>query len=401
MKTKIQEVFSSSAKGMKRSAIREVLKLTQREDIISFAGGLPAPESFPIEDIKRIAVKVLDRDQSKALQYGATEGENELRQILVDRYKKQGVELELENLVMLTSSQQGLSLLGKVFLDPQDIVICGLPSYLGGISAFSTYGAKLHGIPFDDKGMRSDFLEKELQSLKEKGKKPKFIYLVPDFQNPAGITMPESRRKEIIALAHKYEVLIVEDSPYRELRYEGEEQRMIYDLDKEGQTITLGTFSKTFVPGFRLGWVMADPIIIDKFVMSKQSADLCTSAFLQKITIEYIKEGLYDKNIKTIIDNYREKRNIMLDAFEKYMPEGVSWTKPEGGLFLFLNLPEHMDAEQLFVKAIEEKVAFVIGSAFHCDGSGKNTMRLNFSHASKQMNLEGVKRLAKVIKEEI
>jgi len=401
MKINIHEDFSLSAQGMKRSAIREVLKLTQREDIISFAGGLPAPESFPIEDIKRIAVKVLDRDQSKALQYGATEGENELRQILVDRYKKQGVNLELDNLVMLTSSQQGLSLLGKVFLNPDDIVICGLPSYLGGISAFATYGAKLHGIPFDDKGMRSDFLEKELQSLKEKGKKPKFIYLVPDFQNPAGITMPESRRIEIIQLAHKYEVLIVEDSPYRELRYEGEEQRMIYELDKEGQTITLGTFSKTFVPGFRLGWVMAAPIIIDKFVMSKQSADLCTSAFLQKITIEYIKEGLYDKNIKTIIDNYREKRNIMLDAFEKHMPEGVSWTKPEGGLFLFLNLPEHMDAEQLFVKAIEEKVAFVIGSAFHCDGSGKNTMRLNFSYASKEMNLEGVKRLAKVIKEEI
>ncbi|HDQ16186.1 MAG TPA: PLP-dependent aminotransferase family protein, partial [Bacteroidetes bacterium] len=287
MKTKIQEDFSSSAKGMKRSAIREVLKLTQREDIISFAGGLPAPESFPIEDIKRIAVKVLDRDQSKALQYGATEGENELRQILVDRYKKQGVELELENLVMLTSSQQGLSLLGKVFLDPEDIVICGLPSYLGGISAFSTYGAKLQGIPLDDKGMRSDFLEKELQKLKDNGKKPKFIYLVPDFQNPAGITMPESRRIEIIQLAHKYGVLIVEDSPYRELRYEGEEQRMIYELDKEGQTITLGTFSKTFVPGFRLGWVMADPSIIDKFVMSKQSADLCTSAFLQRITIEY------------------------------------------------------------------------------------------------------------------
>jgi 2-aminoadipate transaminase len=397
----LHSAFSVSAQNMKRSVIREVLKLTQIPDIISFAGGLPAPESFPIEDIKRITAEVLDKEGSAALQYGATEGEVGLRKILVERYRKQGLSLEMDNLVMLTSSQQGLSLLGKIFLDPEDVVLCGLPSYLGGISAFVTYGAKLKGIPFDEKGMRSDLLEEKLIELKNKGIKPKFIYLVPDFQNPAGITMPEKRRKEILDLAYKYDVLIIEDSPYRELRYDGKEQKMLYEMDKSGHVITLGTFSKTFVPGFRLGWVVADAKIIDKFVMSKQSADLCASPFLQKITLRYIEEGLYDENIKKTISNYRVKRDIMLKAFEDYMPEGVTWTKPEGGLFLFLNLPKHMDASDVFTKAIEKKVAFVIGSVFHCDGSGKNTIRMNFSHASREMNLEGVKRLAEVIKKEM
>jgi len=394
----LNEIFSDSAKGMKRSAIREILKLTQRPEIISFAGGLPSPESFPIEQLKEISVEVLENDGVKALQYGTTEGDNRLREILVERYQKEGLNLNCNNLIITTSSQQGLDLIPKIFINPGDKIICGLPSYLGGISAFSTYGAELIGILLDEKGMRDDLLEKELAKLKAKGEKPKFIYIIPDFQNPAGITMPESRRLRIIEIARKYDVLIVEDSPYRELRFDGQPQKTIYQLEGTGQVILLGTMSKIFVPGFRLGWVVANDHIIDKLVTAKQSTDLCTSAFLQKITAKYFEKGYFDKNLQFIISSYREKRDAMLAAFRKYMPEGVKWTEPEGGLFLFMTLPEYMDAEELFSIAIQENVAFVLGHVFHCDGSGKNTLRMNFSYMSKEMNEEGVKRLANAIK---
>lgn len=401
MITDLEQIFSASAQNMKRSAIREILKLTQRPEVISFGGGLPSPESFPIEQLKEITTEILDTDGPGSLQYGATEGVPELRNILVDRYKKEGLKLELDNLIITTSSQQALDLLGKIFINRGDKIICGLPSYLGGLSAFNTYGADLEGIKFDEHGMRADKLEEKLEELKANGKKPKFIYIIPDFQNPAGITMPESRRLEIIALAKKYDVLIVEDSPYREIRFEGKPQRTIYELDNSGQVILLGTFSKIFVPGFRIGWVVANEQIIDKIVIAKQSADLCTPTLNQKIAFQYMDKGYFDENLKGIIKQYHEKRDNMLKAFKEYMPEGIKWTEPEGGLFLFLTLPEHMDAEILFKKAIEKDVAFVLGSVFHCDGSGKNTMRINFSYMSKEKTTEGVKRLAQAIKEEM
>ncbi len=277
----------------------------------------------------------------------------------------------------------------------------GLPSYLGGLGAFNAYGADMIGIEFDDHGMRSDKLEEKLAELKAKGEKPKFIYIIPDFQNPAGVTMPNDRRKEIIAIAKKYDILIVEDSPYKQIRFEGEDQTSLFALDGDGHVINLGTFSKIFVPGFRIGWVIADESVLDKFIVAKQSTDLCTSPFVQMIAAKYIEKGLFAENLKKTIQNYKEKKEVMMAAFEKYMPEGVTWTKPEGGLFLFVTLPEYMDTEELFVKAIKKKVAFVIGSVFHCDGSGKNTMRINFSYVSKEKNLEGVKRLAEVIKAEM
>lgn len=397
----LEKAFSVTIKSMKKSAIRELLKLTQKPEIISFAGGLPAPETFPIEQLKKITTEILDTNGAAALQYGATEGVTELRQVLVDRYKKQGLQIELKNLVITTSSQQALDLVAKIFVDRGDKVIVGLPSYLGGLGAFNSYGAELIGITLDDQGMRSDLLEKKLEELKEQGTKPKFIYVIPDFQNPAGITMPESRRLEIIALAKKYDVLIVEDSPYREIRFEGKEQPTIFELDNTGHVILLGTFSKTFVPGFRIGWVIAEERIVDKFVTAKQSTDLCTPVLNQMIAAKYMQKGYFDENLKKTIENYREKRKVMLQAFRDYMPQGVTWTEPEGGLFLFLRLPEHMDAEVLFKKAIDNNVAFVLGSVFHCDGSGKNTMRLNFSYMSIEKTIEGVKRLAKAIKEEM
>lgn len=395
----LQQVFSESAQNMKRSAIREILKLTQKPEVISFGGGLPAPESFPVEDLKEIIQELLDEDGPGALQYGATEGVPELRQILLERYQKEGFNIEIENLSIITSSQQGLYLLGKIFLDKGDKIICGLPSYLGGISAFSTFGADMHGIPFDEQGMRSDKLEEKLRELHQQGTKPKFIYIIPDFQNPAGITMPESRRKEIIELARQYDVLIIEDSPYREIRFEGEHQKTLFQLDNSGQVVTLGTFSKTFAPGFRLGWAIGHKDIIDKMVIAKQSMDLCTPTFNQKIAARAIQKGLFDENLKKTVQQYHSKRDNMLKAFREYMPEGVTWTEPQGGLFLFLRLPEHMDAQELFYKAIEKNVAYVMGSVFHCDGSGKNTMRINFSYVPEDKAREGVKKLAEAIRE--
>ncbi|PLX23075.1 MAG: aminotransferase [Marinilabiliales bacterium] len=397
----LEQIYSTNIKGMKKSVIRELLKLTQRPEVISFAGGLPAPESFPVQHLKEITADILDNDGQSALQYGATEGVTELRQIMVDRYNAQGMDIELKNLVITTSSQQGLDLLAKIFINRGDKVICGLPSYLGGLGAFNSYGAEMIGIKFDEHGMRADLLDEKLAELKLQGIKPKFIYIIPDFQNPAGITMPESRRMEIIEIAKKYDVLIVEDSPYREIRFEGKAQKTIFQLDGTGQVILLGTFSKIFVPGFRIGWVVAHEAIVDKFVTAKQSTDLCTPTLNQKIVHKYIEKGYFDTNLKEIIKQYHAKRDNMLQAFRDYMPAGVKWTEPEGGLFLFLSLPEGMDAENLFQKAIENNVAFVLGSVFHCDGSGKNTMRINFSFMPTDKTTEGVKRLAKAIKEEM
>jgi len=394
----LDQILSNDAKRMKRSAIREMLKLTQRPEVISFAGGLPSPESFPVEQLKDITVEVLDTDSAKALQYGETEGDKKLREILVERYRSVGINATVDNLIITTASQQALDLIPKIFVNPGDKVICGLPSYLGGINAFAVYGAELVGIELDDKGMRSNLLEQTLAQLKQKGEKPKFIYVIPDFQNPTGICMPEDRRKEIIAIAKKYDILIIEDSPYRDVRFSGTPQKTMYELDGTGHVVLLGTMSKVFVPGFRLGWVLAHEDVIDKIVVAKQSTDLCTSAFVQKITAKYFEKGYFDKNLAKINSNYKVKRDTMVAAFHKYMPKGIKWTEPEGGLFLFVTLPEYMDADDLFKVAIEENVAFVPGTVFYCDGKGRNTLRINFSYMSKEMNEEGVKRLANAIK---
>jgi 2-aminoadipate transaminase len=396
--------LSVGIKGMKRSAIRELLKLVSRPEIISFAGGLPSPDSFPRQELKQIMMDIMDdeKESSISLQYGATEGDLLLREQLVCRYRQQGLDITTDNLIITTASQQALDLVAKIFINRGDTVLVGLPSYLGGLSAFNSYGAKIEGIPLDEDGMNTSLLEKKLEELQQQNIKPKFIYVIPDFQNPAGITMSESRRKDIIALAHKYDVLILEDSPYRELRFMGEHQKTMYELDGTGHVILLGTFSKLFVPGFRIGWVIAHPDVVDKFVVAKQATDLCTPPFNQRIAARYLEKGLLDLNIKKIIEMYSVKQKTMLDLFEKHMPEGVSWTKPEGGLFLMVTLPEHINTNDMLVKAIQdEKVAFVAGQSFFCDGSGTNTMRINFSYGSNEKNIEGIHRLINIIKKEI
>ena len=258
------------------------------------------------------------------------------------------------------------------------------------------------GIPLDDKGMSADLLGKKLAELKAANDMPKFIYIIPDFQNPAGITMPESRRLEILELAHKYDVLILEDSPYRELRFEGEDQRTMYQLDGTEQVMLLGTFSKIFAPGFRIGCVLGNKDILDKIVVAKQATDLCTPPFTQRIAARYLERGYLKENVKHIIELYRAKKDVMMDALEEYMPKEVTWTRAEGGLFTLLTLPTYINTDELIKVAIAtENVAFVAGSSFYCDDSGKNTMRHNFSYASKEKNLDGVKRLARVITNEI
>jgi 2-aminoadipate transaminase len=402
MVSDLQGMFSTSARNMTRSVIRELLKLTRRPEIISFAGGLPDPSAFPMAEVADATAHVLKRDGTNALQYGPTEGDQRLKDLLIARHEHlDGIKLTPDNILITVASQQGLDLVAKIFIDPGDAVIVGLPTYIGALGAFKSYGAKLIGVPLDDDGMEMDVLERELDGLRKKGEKPKFIYEVPDFQNPAGITMSEARRLELIALARRYDVLVVEDSPYRELRYEGEPARSIYSLDGDGRVIGLYTFSKILFPGMRLGWVIADQAIIEKICIAKQSTDLCTPAFTQAIVAELMARGLLDKVIENVKKINTEKRLVMLDALDKHMPKlpGLSWTRPQGGLFLWVSLPEYMDADQLFYEAIDRNVAYVIGSAFHCNGRGKNTMRLNFSFPTREEIVEGVKRLAKVIEE--
>lgn len=400
MSVHLDHLLSDNAKALKKSAIRELLKLTAKPEIISFAGGLPNPKTFPIEDVKRISDEVLDSQGEKILQYSTTEGDHEFREVLCRWLAEEDIEVKPENVQITTASQQGLDLVSRVFLNPGDTCIVGLPTYLGFLQATNSVRAKPVGIPLDDHGIKTDIIEDEIDRLITEQKKPKFIYVIPDFQNPAGVTISLDRRKQLIEIAKKYEMLIVEDSPYRKLRYSGKTLPTIYSLDDSGEhVITLFTFSKIFLPGFRLGWMIGSKDIIEKIVMAKQGMDLCTPIFNQTIAKEYIKQDLIKSRIEKNIDMYSKRKDIMLESLEKYMPkiEGLTWTKPEGGLFLWVTLPEPMNADRMFYNAIEQNVAYVVGSAFFCNGKGQNTMRLNFSYPSEEQIKTGIQRLAKVV----
>jgi 2-aminoadipate transaminase len=384
---------------MKRSEIRELLKVTRQPDIISFAGGLPGPETFPVKEIEDISCKVLREKGALALQYGPTEGEKPFREEIAKWLGREDSRIKPENILVTSGSQQGLDIVSKIFLDPKDIIIVELPTYIGGLQAFAMYRAKMVGVPQDGQGMQVDLLEATLERIARRRRRPKFIYVVPDFQNPSGVTMSLDRRKRLLELAYQYEVPVVEDSPYRDLRYKGKSVPAIHSLDKENQVMVLGTFSKLLSPGLRLAWIEAPTEWMDRMVVAKQGMDLCSPTFTQLIAAEYMSRGLLPKQVETIRSSYSRKLEAMLKALDDYMPEGVEWSKPEGGLFLWVRLPKKMSANALFPKAIENKVAYVVGSAFHCNGKGQNTMRLNFSYSSEQQIDEGIQRLARVIKE--
>lgn len=392
------EFYSASARVMTRSLIRELLKLTRREGLISFAGGLPDPTTFPVEELKAITTRVLDQNAALALQYGPTEGDPRLRDELVRWMAKDGIRCTRDQILITIGSQQGLDLVGRVFLDPGDLVIVELPTYMAGLQVFRSCQAQMVGVPQDDDGMCMDLLEQTLARLRREGRRPKLIYVVPDFQNPSGVTLARDRRLRLLELAREYRTLIVEDNPYRELRFEGVAPPPVAALDTDGRVIYLSTLSKTLCPGLRIAWMVASDELVRQFVTAKQGADLCCPAFTQAIAAEFCAEGHLFARIPRIVELYRRKRDVMLRALETEMPRGVTWTRPAGGLFLWVRLPEGIDTEQMLPAAVEEShVAYVVGSGFHADGGGKNAMRLNFSYPSEPDIAEGLRRLAALV----
>jgi len=395
------EEFSEIAKSIKASEIRELLKVVQNPQIISLAGGLPNPEAFPVEVIKEIVNDLMEKEGPKVLQYGSTDGVNSFRDVIVERAtKKFGFSnINRDKVLVVAGSQQGLYLAAKIFIDRGDIVIVEAPTYVGVLTAFQSYFPTFIDVEMDKDGMNTHLLEEKLKNLKKDGKKPKLIYTIPTFQNPAGVTMNLERRKHLLELAEEYDTLILEDGPYEDLRYSGTDVPRIKSLDKDDRVIYLGTFSKILSPGIRIAFMIAHEEIIQKAILAKQGIDLCTNTLSQYIAQEYVRRGYLDKHIPKIIRLYKEKRDTMLDALDDYFPDGVDWTRPDGGMFLWVTLPKHIDAEKLFPKAIEHKVAYVVGSAFYPKRDHKNTMRLNFTYPSNEMIKEGIKRLAAVIKE--
>ena len=386
--------YAKRMEHIKGSAIRELLKLTEQPEIISFAGGLPAPELFPIEEMKQVCLKVLDTDGRAALQYSPTEGYLPLRKIISERMKSSKVEVPAEDILITSGSQQGLEFSGKVFLDEGDTVICESPTYLGALNAFMSYVPNFVEVEMDQDGMKMDELEKALKA----NPNAKFIYTIPDFQNPSGITMSLERRKRIVELAVKYNIPIVEDNPYGELRFEGERLPAIKHFDTTGIVAFLGTFSKTFSPGLRVGWVAASPEVVRKYVLVKQGADLQCNSMSQRETAAFVQMFDIDKHISKIIEVYRRRRDLMIGTMEKEFPKNVKFTYPSGGLFTWVELPEGIDAADVLKLALEEKVAFVPGGSFYPNGGNENHFRLNYSCMPEDKIVEGITRLGKVLK---
>ena len=380
-----------------RSPVREIFKRVDLGSIYSFAGGYPSADTFPLEDIRRATDIVIQKYGAKAFQYGATQGVPELRQVLSERY---GV--PLERIQVTTSSQQGIDVCTRVLVDPGDVILTSNPSYLGALQSFCSYRAEVVGVSHepDLDAFRKAYVE-AIEAVLAAGKKLKFLYMIPDFQNPSGETLSLEERLVLVELAEKYDFLIVEDSPYRELRYEGSDVPTIYSLCPD-RVLHLGSFSKILAPGFRIGWILGAPELLDMIYVCKQSLDLCPPIFDQYLAAELMGSGLLDANLVKSIALYKSKRDLLLSLLEEYMPEGVSWTHPEGGLFLFLTLPEGFDTIAFYDKALDAGVAYVAGSFFHVDRSmARNTMRMNFSFMTHQKITEGVKLLAGLIKSEL
>ncbi|MCP4359917.1 MAG: PLP-dependent aminotransferase family protein [Chloroflexi bacterium] len=411
MSTPWKQRYAQRMKQMGSSMIRELLKLTQQPDIISFAGGLPAPELFPVAEFDAAASRILAEHGRQALQYSATEGYLPLRQFIVEKMEQYGIQATPDNVLITSGSQQALDLIGKMLLNPGDMILTERPTYLGALQAWRAYQAQFTTVPIDERGLCTYELGEALCTG------PKFMYILPNFQNPSGVTLPLSRRQSLIHIADQYGIPIIEDDPYGELRFEGEHLQPLIVLDAEelrqrphspkahgylrGNVIYLSTFSKTLAPGLRLGWIVAPEEVIQRCVMAKQGMDLHSSSFVQMMVYEVVQNGFLQQHVKHIRQVYRERRDMMLQAMETYFPSGVSWTRPKGGLFLWVTLPEEMDSAILLQKAIEHKVAFVPGSAFYPDNGGQNSFRLNFSNARPEQIETGIQRLGRMLAAEI
>jgi len=405
METLWESRYAQRTQRMGSSAIRELLKLTENPDIISFGGGMPAPDVFPVEDFAAACDRVLGEFGAQALQYGATDGYLPLREMIARHTGRYGIKITPDNILITSGSQQALDLIGKVFINPGDRILVEEPTYLGALQAWNAYGAEYVTVPMDENGMISEALEETLRAG------PKFIYVLPNFQNPTGVTLSVERRQALIEMADRYGVPVIEDDPYGQLRYEGCHLPSVVTLDGQfretgsapyrGNVIYLSTFSKILSPGIRLAWVIAPQEVIRKLVQAKQGADLHTATFNQMVAYEVSRGGFLDRHVWMIRRVYQERRDAMLEAMEDFFPEETSWTHPQGGLFLWSTMPKGMNSKKVLEKAIEQKVAFVPGESFYARGGGENTMRLNFSFAKPEIIRLGIERLGKVIKEQL
>lgn len=387
--------YANRVGNMRGSATRAMMSMKRDPDLISFAGGLPAPEVFPVEDYERVALEVIQKEGRIALQYGPAEGYGPLREKIAERMAKSGVLAEKENILITSGSQQGLEFTAKMLIDPGDIIVCESPSYLGAMTAFNSYEPEYIEIPTDEDGMDMEELERALASQE----RIRFIYVIPDFQNPSGKTWSLSRRKQLVALANQYDVVVLEDNPYGELCFEGEMLPAVKHFDTEERVIFLGTFSKIFSPGLRIGWVTASAELVDKYNLIKQGADLQSSTISQMELNRYLEVCDIEAHIDRIKKVYKRRRDLMLEGMKKEFPPEITYTCPRGGLFIWVELPLGMDAADVSVRAMDNRVAFIVGEAFFPNGGDVNHFRMNFSNMNEEQIVEGVKRLGQVLRE--
>jgi 2-aminoadipate transaminase len=394
-------LFASRTKVMKSSAMRDLMAVTARPEVISLAGGLPDTSTFPPDTFAAVAQRIAAESCAKALQYGPTEGLDETKACIAEVMAAEGMRVAPEDLIVTTGGQQVIDLVTKTLIDPGDIVIAEGPTYPGAVPVFSAYQADVVQVDMDADGMRIDLLEETLDRLERDGRRPKFIYTVPSFQNPAGVTMSQPRRRRLVEVAHERELLVLEDNPYGLLRYEGDPPPPLLSLDGGVYVMYLGTFSKILSPGIRLGWVVAPPPVLEKINLGKQAADLCTSTLSQLMVQAYFEESPWRDYVESLTEVYRARRDTMLDALADYFPRQAEWTRPAGGLFIWVTLPDFIDTTDLLARALRDNVAFVPGEAAFLDGRGRNAMRLNFSGSDEDAIREGVRRIGEVVTEQV
>lgn len=393
---------ASRVRKLRSSPVRDLFSAATRPDVISLSGGMPDVSLIPYDAIRQAVDAVVDDDALRAiaLQYGSTDGTVELKQVVCDLMRDIGVRCNTDQVFLTSGAQQALALIAKTFLDPGDIVITEGPTYLTALSAFNAYEPEIVAIPFDDEGMRMDLLEEALKKIGKGNPRLKFIYTIPNFQNPGGVTMSDARRKRLIELVQEYKVMLVEDDPYGRLRYEGGHQVPLKAMDS--RVVYLGTISKTMAPGLRVGWIVAPHHVLAKINLVKQGTDLCCSSFDQAVVEHYFTDTNWQKVLQGFIQVYGERRQAMLDALEEFFPEEATWTHPEGGFFVWVTLPEYVDTGSMLAEALEAGVTYVPGDSFFPDGkAGKNCMRINFSYESPENIREAIRRLAEVIEEKL
>jgi 2-aminoadipate transaminase len=395
------ELFAARTRVMKSSVMRDMMAITERPDVISLAGGQPDTSTFPPDSYASLMGRVAAESTARALQYGPTEGMGAVKDCIVDVMAAEDMRVDPADVLVTTGGQQVIDLMCKTFVDPGDVIVAEAPTYPGAVPSFMAYQAEVVQVAMDADGMRVDELEILLDRLEADGRRPKFVYTVPSFQNPAGVTMSLERRRRLVSIAHERELLVLEDNPYSLLRYEGEQVPTLQSLDGGNFVVYLGTFSKILSAGIRLGWAVAPAPIIDKMNLGKQGVDLCSSSMTQLFVAEYFADGRWMDYVGSLRDLYRRRRDAMLDALAEHFPHEAEWTYPQGGMFLWATLPDYIDTTDLLARALGEKVAFVPGRAAYVDGRGGSSMRLNFSGSGEEDIREGIRRIGKVVREQV